>query len=200
MHVQVQDHRWDFNNTSSAVDELIQRMELLLEDNPYYVSHMVIDGIEVYEDYREYLLDHLTDTLDIHIAMVTVEEMANEILLSTQSYLDRAIPEILIVINEFYQGPTSESWDKFAQLLEGIQWIQQMIQSMDIIEEASLEWGQFVSISQKLDEITMDMQEAVENKDAVEIGDNLKYELMPQLEVLTEQLQHISKVVNKHAN
>jgi hypothetical protein len=85
-------------------------------------------------------------------------------------------------------------------LLDGVQWIHQMIHSMDILEEASIEWGQFVSIAQKLDEISIHMQEAVEHKDAVELGDQLNYELLPQLQDLQEKLQQISKVVNKHAN
>jgi hypothetical protein len=200
MRVQVLEHTWEFSNTEGSVEELFRRIEDLLQTDQYYVSLMLIDGIEIFEEYQEYITDRLTETLDINISLVTKQEMINEIVGSTESYLERAIPEIQALVAEFYQGPTSETWDKFSELLEGIQWIHQMIHSMDIVEESSIEWGQFISIAQKLDEVSIQMQEAVEHKDVVQLGDQLNYELLPQLQDLQEKLQQISKVVNKNVN
>jgi hypothetical protein len=200
MQVRLLEEVWKYENTTKSVDALFQRIEDTIKQDNLYLSNMLIDGIEVYEDYREYIVDRLTETLDVQVVLVTIDEMSEEILVSSLSYMERVIPEIRTLVNEFYQGPTSNSWDRFSQLLEGIQWIHQMIRSVDMHKQSSLKWGEYVSISQKLSEVGQNMQEAVENIDAVAIGDILNYELLPQLQSLYEQLQQESKVVNKHVN
>lgn len=202
MNVHFLGSTWKYHNNLASIDELFAKIEESLEEGQLYISHLVIDDEEIFEDYKVFFATHIEQIQEVKIVVTTLVDMVNEILRSTESYLDRALPEMQILIDQFYQGPSSETWEKFAQMLEGLQWILQMVQSVDQLNKDTVEWAKYNTIAENIQALLIGMEEAVGNFDAVLLADLLHYELMSLLNALRQHLQHTikHKVVNKYVN
>lgn len=175
-------------DTLPTVEVMINKINQLLDDN-YYFSHLIIDDKEVFDDPEQYLQDYLSEIKELEIVAKTAKEFTNDVLLSAEEYIERAKPQIDSLADDFYQNPTSESWHKFTYLLEGIQWINQMIQTIDTAKEKPNNWMNYLKINNTLDLELKNMEEAIENNDSVLIADLIKYEILSIFESLGSEIQ-----------
>lgn len=175
-------HSIKLNNLLS-VEIIIKKINEHLEEE-HYLSHLIVDGKEVYEELELYLTDHITQIKEIKVITKTVSEFINDLLLTAEEYLDRAVQEIPLLSNEYYQNPTSVSWNKFAQMLEGIQWLNQTIHSINQTKEQPNNWIDYLNLSGELQSVLMDLENTIENNDSILIADMIQYELLPIFERL----------------
>nr|WP_144921558.1 hypothetical protein [Paenibacillus bovis] len=175
-------------DTQPTVEVMLNKINQLL-DNHYYFSHLIVDDKEVFDDPERYLQDYLSGIREIEIVAKTVKQFINDLLLSAKEYIRRAKPEIDSLSDEFYQNPTHESWHKFTQLLEGIQWINQVIQTIDTTKEKPKNWMNYIDLISTLDSELKNMEEAIENSDSVLIADLIKYEILSIIESLGSEIQ-----------
>ena len=120
--------------------------------------------------------------------------MSEDILLSTVDYLERAIPEIEILSNEFYKTPSRESWKKLMDLIEGIKWIMDTFAAIDSNEQLKNivnsyeEWNTYAKDIYELNELIIEFEEILENSDFVSTADILSYEIIPLFNNMKEKL------------
>ncbi|OPY58790.1 MAG: hypothetical protein A4E55_00664 [Pelotomaculum sp. PtaU1.Bin035] len=200
MKIMILDEVLECTNEVSAVESMFQHVNQLIAESNLALSHMDIDSVEVYENYYQYVLDHLHTIQVIDIIMKTMNDLILDALLSTESYLARSLPEIRLLVDEFYQGPGKISWVKFEQLLEGLQWMLNMLATIGENKEWYHNKEQYRSIAGQLSNQIGLLQEAFENKDMTLLSDLLGYEIVPSLENLEikikETLDHIRNGVN----
>lgn len=170
-----------------SVEEIIQKINELLIDN-YYYSHFIVDGQVVYEDPEQYLLEELSAISKLEVIGRTAAEFTNDILLTAEEYLKRAKPEMTDLAEGFYQNPGTEHWTNFSDMLEGIQWLNQIILSIDGINEQPGNWNAYLNLAAKLEMELGNLEEAVENSDYVLIADIIQYELIPLYESLINEI------------
>src|SRR5690606_4371313 len=163
---------------SLTVEKVMEKVKQLLGDK-YYFSHFIANGVEMYEDLEQYLEINLYSIQELRIISKTVREFVNDLLLTAEDYLVRAIPEISLLTHDFYQNPTSESWNKFTQLLDGIQWLIQMTQSINSVHEKPGKWMTYLKRVKLLENELKVLGEAVGNNDNILIADLLLYEILP---------------------
>lgn len=202
MRVQILQETWSYENNAAEVDKLIENIQSFLGENLLHLSSMRIDGNEIYEDFQDYIMEHIDQIEVIDILVQTTEEMTHQILLATEQYLERAFPEMERVSTEFYQGPSSESWDLLSQLTEGIEWIYQMMQAVGNTETNHDQQLQLKAIAGKLDQLMPDFSDAIQIKNFVGIADAVRYELIPTLQELQDLLKQTidNKVVRPHVS
>ncbi|WP_208587499.1 hypothetical protein [Gracilibacillus suaedae] len=155
-------------------------------DEKYIFSHLVIDGHEVYTDYEEFIDKHIENIEHIEIVAKTKTEFINETLLTAESYLNSALPELKVVVDDFYQKPSSESWDQFIHFTEGLKWISDMMQSIDPLRERPSNWEKYVSIYHELENIVRALAETLGSQDEILLADIINYEVIPTYERLKE--------------
>lgn len=189
MQVILLEETWQFDNHPAAIEQLFQQVNERLQDSEYHFSHMLIDGTEVYENFDDYIVEHIRAIKTIEIKVNTVKEFAHELLLTTEEYIQRATPEISHVINEFYQGPTQETWDKFSQLLEGIQWIHHMLTSIDQSSYIPNNWEQYLKILASLQMELKNLEEALKHQDYILMADIIQYELLTNMSNLDQEIK-----------
>lgn len=186
-------------NNREAIERLFNQVNELIQSKKVHCTHMVIDGVEIFEDHYEVILDQLNEIHKIEIILKTLKEMVDDTLLSTERYLVRLIPETKQLADQFYQGIETESWVKFEQLLEGIQWLLSLI---NVIKEQDVKytnWSQTVSIAENLQNQLIELQVAIENKDNILVGDLISYEFLPLFEGLQKELKTtIDNEVHRH--
>jgi len=167
--------------TMTSVKEIIEKINELMTDQ-YYFSHLVVDGVEVYEEPENYLFERLVTTTKIEVIAKTYREYVNEVLIMSKDYIKRSIPELSVLADGFYQNPTASDWTNFSDMLEGVQWFNQMILLINNLKERPLNWDEIINLSSKLKSELENLEEAVENKDYILIADIIQYEILPLYE------------------
>ncbi|HPA55337.1 MAG TPA: hypothetical protein PL138_09605, partial [Bacillota bacterium] len=127
MQVWFLDRTYNYSNESASVKELFDNIDRLLADPQYILAGMIIDDMEIYENYVEYITKRIDRIKTIKVVIDTVENTIDSILESMSKYMDRAVPELELLAGSFYSGGDEEvSIEKLGQLAEGIQWILNM--------------------------------------------------------------------------
>jgi hypothetical protein len=200
--VQILGQIMEYNNNGSEMERMFEEIESLLEQHHLHLSAMKIDSIEIFGDFKDYIMEHVREIEIVEVEAHTVGEMVNQVLLSTEQYLERALPPMQQLPREFYQGPTGDSWDNLGQAAEGIQWIYQMVLSVIQAEPVFLTTDNFRVLIDKLDQALPDLNEAVEAKDPIGIADGLSYEILPVINELFELVKNTidDKVVRPHVS
>ena len=179
----MEDNIIEIKNEISEIANILKKIEEAGHENNV-LSHIEVDGIEVYEDYYEYLLDNIKVIEEIRLVSISQEKLIEEVLLSTLEYIKGAIPEIEKLSNSFYKTPNSESWENLGNLFEGINWIIETFSSID--EDKNLsgkipnreEWNKYAHKVYSLSEVIKEMEEGLVNKDNILIADILAYEIV----------------------
>ena len=197
MELIFQEQQFEFDKNSSSDEVVIKINELLKED--YYFSHFIADGTEVYENHEEYLTVNVDRIEKLEVIVKTEKEFLNDILLSTEDYFKRAKPELASLPDGFYANPTAETRSSFGLLLEGLQWLDEMLSVIDKSNERPADWDTCMELSQSMKAEIVNLSEAVDNSDNILIADIIQYEFIPIFETLeTEVGKIIDTVGTRH--
>jgi hypothetical protein len=188
MQVKLFNQLIEYKNRPSVIEDVFQHIDKSLEGSDYFFSHLTVDGIEVFEDHETYISEHIHEIEMIEVYVKTIREFNVELLLSAESYIKRAIPEINRVVDEFYQGPTESTWDKFEQILEAMQWILQMVETIDKNEHLPRNWEDFLRVTMDLKQEMLELESALKNTDYVLTADIIQYELVRLLQELEQEI------------
>lgn len=181
MYIKVLEQTWEYENESLVIDEIFRKLDDFLSVSELHINHMVIDGHPIYEDFQDYILDNIKKIQLIEVKVNTIKQLNDDILITSDEYLSRALPIISELSNDFYRNPTEDTWNEFDNLLEGIQWLFQAFEPSKL----------FSSVFHNLQMVLTHLFEAVEYKDMTLIGDILNYEIIKLLESLHEEVKKI---------
>ncbi|CQR70441.1 hypothetical protein SOV_39740 [Sporomusa ovata DSM 2662] len=188
MQIKILDKVYECENQIAAVENVFSQVNELVTQAKLNLGSIVIDGTELYGDYDQYIVEHIEDIKTIIINVRTLKELMDDTLVTIQEYLLRAIPEIDKIVDEFYYEVTPNTWDKFAQLLEGLQFITDSLATISENQEWYYNASQFNLIKQNiLRQIAM-LQEAMELQDRVKLSDALLYEIIPSFQALNKEI------------
>lgn len=174
--------QFEFEKTPSP-DEVVAKINELLKEN-YYFSHFIADGTEVYEGHEDYLTVNVDRIKKLEVIAKTEKGFLNDILLSTEDYLKRAIPELATLPEGFYSNPSPEIRSSFSQLMKGLQWLDEMLTVIDNSNERPGHWDTCMELSQSMKNEIENLSEAVDNSDNILIADIIQYEFIPLFESL----------------
>ena len=180
MQVKILNQNHKFDNTLESIPLIIAEIQQVTESAQMVLSHFIIDdGQEIYEDFDVYLKENIQDIKQLEIVLIGVEQMFFKMIKSASDYLERALPQIQTLADEFYQTPTENTWTRFVQLLDGMSWL---TECMELFNQRSREVIQIGEFKEKLDEL----ENAVKNSDLILIGDLITYEVLPILEAFSK--------------
>lgn len=197
MKIHILDKVLEYENHIDILDTMFDEVNNIVSGTSLIFSHLIIDGVIVYDDYYDYLLDNIRNIEEVIIIVKTAKKISEEVLLSTIDYLDRSIPEIEMLSNEFYKTPSKESWQKLMDLIEGIRWIMDTFVSIDSngelenIVNSYEEWNLYAKDVYSLQELMMDFEEILRNNDFISTGDILSYEIVPLFKEMKKKLEKL---------
>lgn len=189
MRVTIQNEVKTFDNINGVFAQIQTFLNESMFEKELFFSHMVIDGVEIHNDYEFYIEDHLREIENITIEVKTERQFTDDIIISIHEYLRRAMPEIKLLSDSFYQSSSTEAWQKLSDLFEAIQWLHGAIMSISKEKSQTDNWDQYIFNASSLEGIFPDLLQALEAQDNTLIADLLAYEIIP----LFEQLQQLSK-------
>ena len=194
MKIYVLDKVLKYPNNQTEIDKIFNDIDSIVSESKYTLSHLEIDGVEIYDDFYNYFLDNIRSIQEVKVVAKTFKEFSRDILKTTASYLENAIPEMQILSDEFYKSPTEESWGKLADLIEGIKWIMDTFVIVDksgkienIVKSYEV-WNHYVKDIYSLKELLDEFEDILENEDLVSIADILSYEIEPLFKGMLDKL------------
>ena len=150
MQLKILDQVFTFKNEPAALDEIFTKINQFLDESGLVLSHLRVDDTEVFADYYDYLKERIDRINLVEVEVRTVAGILRDALLTAEEYLEQALPEIETLAAEFYQGPSGESWDKFQQLLDGVDWINQLVAVIDQSATENRRWQDYLAVAGRL--------------------------------------------------
>ena len=190
MNLKILDRVLAFKNESPSVEVIMETINQTLQTHNCLLSHLVADGQEVKDDYNDYLNDNIKNISLVEVVVFTKKQWLDEMLISAISYLNRSVSAIQVLTDDFYRGPSSETWVEFNNLLEALQWLAQLVNEMENNVTIYQSWDHTLSLAFSFREVIQGLSESVINSDPVSIADVLNYEILPLFETLTKTIQN----------
>ncbi len=184
MQIKVADQLFQLKKDSSLSTQCFEYIDLYMKESELLFSHLIVDGVEVYENYEKYLDEHSNDIHDIEACMSTVDELNSNILKSSHEYVRNAISALNPLAEQFTGSPSSEAWKQYVQLLEGIDWLTKMMDTAGSSGGLINEKPNFDKIAQQLQEQLKSLEGAMNNQDNGLIADIIRYEIFDIFEDL----------------
>ena len=187
----------EFDNTEASIEQIIKTLEEISSSAELILSHLVIDEVEVFDDYVEYMYENLAHIRVIQAKFMTWTEFMQSILLSTDEYLDRAIPAVEQLAGVLYSSVDADAWQQIDQLIEGVQWLQQSFDTMDSLPNLANrlsdyeQWNLYSQALRELVESVASLGEPLKFADHVSVSDIMLYEIKPALEKLHTNLSSL---------
>lgn len=199
MKVHILDKTLEYENNIDTIDTIFDEINNIVKNSSKILSYLIVDSIEVYEDFYDYFLDNIKAIEEVKVIALTYEELVNDILISAIKYIRKAQENIEELSNSFYKSPDKESWEDLSDLLGGVSWIINTFASIDKdprLKETVLSyeaWNLYAQEVFSLQDLLGDFEESLVNNDNVTIADILLYEILPIFEEMEQKLFKLVK-------
>lgn len=183
----------ELDNNVTSISHITILIDNFSSSSNMIFSHLKVDGIEIHENHEAYIKENIKNIKAIEAVFISIEEFVRELLVNAHEYLNNALPEMTLLSEEFYQGTNATTWNKLSQIVEGIQWLVQMIETINSSSEKQTESLNLTNEAANLIEILSTLEGAIKQTDVVLLGDMINYELKPLLETINSM---ISTIIN----
>lgn len=196
----------EFKNDISEVKPLLTVIIQALAKDSLELSHLLVDGVPVYQDFEHYLCDKIATVNEIEVITLELKALISDTLMSTLDYITNAVSLLKPLSENFYQSPDQAVWSQLADLFEGISWLLDSMNRIDQIDQLPSYltnydiWNEYVQTMKQLNIQLRDLGEAMINKDHVLIGDLILYEVLPIFEVAEEKLRFFVPAGGHHVS
>lgn len=205
MKIYIEEKILEFENSPSELENILESIEITIKESSKLLSHLVVDNVEIYENYYTYLKDNINVIEKIEVITQTYKELVEDILISTAEYLRRITKTTEGLSDKFYKTPISDDWNSLKDLLTGVSWIISGFSSIDSdknlkhVVSSYEDWNEYAGAVYSLSEAVGEFEEALSNGDNIAIADILLYELQPVFILMEEKLLNLVEVeVSSH--
>lgn len=197
MEVIIENKLFQFENSISEVDKILGQIEKEMYEVSKVVQSLIIDDIEIYNDYNEYLVKNIKSIENIRVTSSTYKELLIDTLESGLDYLKRVPEQIELLAESYYNIPSHQSMNDLGDLLGGIRWLIDIYAYINtnkdlnqVIENYS-GWNLYGQGVHSLNELLPDFENALSSEDNVTIADILSYEVRPKFDVMADALSSL---------
>ncbi|MGF9910074.1 hypothetical protein [Brevibacillus porteri] len=166
-------------NNSVMIETILNIVDQALRDHSLVFCGFEVNGEEFYDDLAQLVADR-GETIETIVAiLLTQEQWRRETLRSVEEYLQNSLPLLETLYQDFYDNPSERVWQDFGKLIESMEWISKVAEFTD--SQAFLDYGEEVR----------NLEIAVSQQDAGQIGDIIQFEIIPRFEKAIETLSAI---------
>src|SRR5690625_5175342 len=188
MELKYNEEQIELKREVSALTAIFEKVSELIGQKDTVFSHLVIDGVDVYEEHEAYMNERINEIMNIEIVTKSTKEMIWETMVSVHEYLERAVPALNELVDGGYENFAEKTWEGINQLSEGMQWTLQFKVFTQGVTVRPANWEEIEESFEACEEAFAQLLAAVEVKDTVLISDILAYEITPAYEELTGQI------------
>lgn len=188
MKIKILDDIFEIGNEKEKIDTALKEINELLSSSNLQLNGMKINGVEIYKDYYDYIIDNLDSIEIIEVEVKILKETINDLFKSTESYLEIVIPELELLVDGIYKDFNKEVWNKFVELFDGLGSIINVLDTISKNSQLYDNIDRYISIKGKLSVGIKNLSKAFEIGDRVWISDIIIYEIEPVFKELYEEI------------
>ncbi|MFY9121134.1 MAG: hypothetical protein WAO57_12510 [Syntrophomonadaceae bacterium] len=195
MKIKLRQEVWEIENSRQNAEAILRSIEDALDKGDWQLSYLIINGEKVEDNYADYISEHINEIQEIEVMVLTLSEVVQDTIVSTEQYLARALPLITELAESFYQKADNDAWLSLTDLVEGLQWIIKTMAQIDSLTNLNSllkdhkGWNEYLQEAAQLNNVIPELGAAIENKDNILLGDLLLFELIPTFEKMRVKLQ-----------
>lgn len=206
MKLIIENNTKTFANNACEITNVLVTIQKILNEENLQMSHLIIDGVAVYQDYEDYLNEHIETIKEIVVETQQLRRLIEDTLGSAFNYLCNAKSILKALAESFYQSPVPETWNNLADLFEGLGWlldtmnrIDQIVHLNQYVQKYDV-WNEYVQIIKGLSIQLPELEQAMVNRDHVLIGDLILYEIIPVFEAAEGKLRLLVPAGGHHVS
>ncbi|MDR3541397.1 MAG: hypothetical protein P4L69_10585 [Desulfosporosinus sp.] len=189
MEIKILEDSIQLKNEVSSI-EIMNIINEQLKVRDLILDRMSIDGRQVQGDFEEYLHDRVGEISIIEVHTIPWKKWMDGALIMALQYLGRAIPGVRRLSDDFYRGNTEENWQTLGQLLEGLQWLAELIHNLEQKgTQYYSSWDTAISLTFSFRGLLANLEEAMTTSNLVSVADVLAYQVKPLLEAIDKNIQ-----------
>lgn len=196
----------EFKNAVSEVNPLLATINQVLTEENLELSHLLVDGVAVYQDYEDYLSGQIETIVEVEAITLELKPLIEETLNSAFDYIGNALGLLKPLAEAYYQSPGPDAWKRLAELFEGLGWLLDTMNRIDQIDQLQVYilnydiWNEYVQTLKGLNMELKELEQAMLNQDHVLIGDLILYEILPIFEAAEEKLRFLVPTGGAHVS
>ncbi|MEG6616514.1 hypothetical protein V6C27_08800 [Peptococcaceae bacterium 1198_IL3148] len=193
MKINVNDRSYSVENRFDKFDEFWNQLVQEIAQKELIIAEVNIDGTVVYDNFYNFIKENMQSATTVSIQIITRSEACQQLIKSVNIYLDNFPPYLEDLANDLYGNPTTATWNKFNQLLDGIEWVVNALNSLSkYLDNAAI--YSLTDLRKGYVNLTASMLDAFNNKDYFQLGDLLQYDFIDKIEITQETLNKYYKM------
>ena len=162
--------------------------EIVKSHSGTYIRRVWLDGQEVSSSAPDTLMSAVSSVELLELELADLKDLMANNLSNAKEYLEKLIPGFQKAADLFRMGNEQEAHKFYLQILDGIDWISQVVQTVVNSRNKELEGQDLKDRQERLTCLMTQMLEANQNQDWVLLADLLEYEMIPFYENWQEAL------------
>ena len=162
--------------------------EIVKSHSGTYIRRVWLDGQEVSSSAPDTLMSAVSSVELLELELADLKDLMANNLSNAKEYLEKLIPGFQKAADLFRMGNEQEAHKFYLQILDGIDWISQVVQTVVNSRNKELEGQDLKDRQERLTGLMTQMLEANQNQDWVLLADLLEYEMIPFYENWQEAL------------
>jgi hypothetical protein len=167
------------------IDEMFGLINTVLNEKNMVFSHLLVDGVEVYQNHYEYLKERISEIKEVEAAAKPRREYLKDVFSQTVLFIEEVIPQVRDIGKSFFQNSKSKSWNEIPGFIEVIEpllhsfvSVSPLIEEGNNVQECNI-WREYSACINALKDQLSCLCEAMQKNDTVVAGDTLVYEMAP---------------------
>ncbi len=180
-----------------SIIDILKYVEKLASKSNYGISHLEIDGEEVYDDFHLYFSNNLEDIKNVKVITKNPRELARDLIVCISETTEELLPDIEVLANDFRRDVQKSSWENFINIFKSIKWILDAFATLDSDIELMFivndyeKWNYFAKDIYNIREIMVELQNILLSEDYVYIPEILTDEIVPLLNDMKDKLDSL---------
>ena len=162
--------------------------EIVKSHQGTYIRRVWLDGQEVSTSASDTLMSPVSSIELLELELADLKDLMANNLGNAKEYLEKLIPGFQKAADLFRMGNEQEAHKFYLQILDGIDWISQVVQTVVNSRNKELEGQDLKDRQGRVTGLMTQMLEANQNQDWVLLADLLEYEMIPFYENWQEAL------------
>lgn len=198
MKIYILDREYEFDNNKDYIEDIVKTIYRDSNKKGYSFAYVVIDGIDIYSNFREYIESNIKSIRTIKVVSMTFREMTLNSIVSIKDYIEEEKINIPMLIKAFRNGSEEESLRGLDIFLEGMSWIVEYFNNIDNVQNLNhiisdyYVWNEYARDIYILGDIIEKLEDYSIDKKNYKIAEILQVEISPLLNEMLLKLEKLA--------
>lgn len=148
------------------------------------IQYIEINDNQIVQDFEQNIIQHFDSIRYLRVSTVSEQHLLLEAIGEAVSYISKMLDEIDSISTMFYGEIKGDEWRRFSHFTKGLEWIYMTLQSTEFLIkkhgiDGITDHEELLKVRDSFESRINELEEALNRKDFVTVGDLIEYEFRP---------------------